>query len=473
MVKEKPNILIIKVFLLIVLPISLKLLFDLDILLVLDLELVMILISVCLRDVYSNVFFLGFIISLAIFLLSGDIAEELFGIYYWIRFDDDANLHSHICIMISLIFLYFGYKVKRKKSKIVFFKSSSDEDFIYNLRNTSKLFFYVSFPILFIETIYKVIFVVANGYLSYYVSYSSLLPSFLSKIQDLAPIALCVFLATMPSKAEAKRPMILYFIYMAISILTGQRGTLVYNLVFIIGYLVYRNHRYNNGEVWISKRTIFLLVLCVPFLFVFLFIYGYVRADSEIVYNSFLDTFLRFFVNIGSSSKVIKAGFVHADEIPKWRFYSFGDILNYFKYSRLFHPFSSQTINVHSAEYALNSHSFDALISYLTMKTSFLNGQGAGSSFIAVLYADFGYIGIAVGSFIYGMIFKSITYLDLEDGWLKNSIKLYMLLFIMRAPRGSYDGFIAPVVNLFFVACILLIYFAANSINRRRPFSKG
>jgi oligosaccharide repeat unit polymerase len=467
-ITEKASHLLLIVIFLVFLPIGLLLFTDVGTLLVLDLELVMVLLLLCVRDVNKNIFFIGFILSLFIFLLSGDIAEELFHVYYWIRFDADANIHSHICIMISLICLYLGYISGGNTRKIAIIKSSSDEDFVSSIRRASRLFFYISYPVLLIETLYKVYYVLTNGYLSYYVTYSSLFPGIISKIQDVTPLALCVFLATMPKKQECKPILYLYFAYVLLGLFGGQRGLLVYNMVFLIGYLMFRNAKYSYGDVWIKKRTIVLIVFSIPFLFVLLFLYGYIRSNDTVIYNSFGDTFVKFFVNVGSSDKVIKSGYVYANEIPKWRFYSFGDTLNYFIYSKIFHPFSNTSISAHSAEYALNSHSFDSLISYLTMRTDFLNGHGAGSSFIAVLYADFGYLGVGIGSFLYGRLFKSISNIRLEDGWLLNAMKLYMLLFIMKAPRGSYDGFIAPIINLCFVACIVAFYFVAKSMNDRR-----
>ena len=101
------------------------------------------------------------------------------------------------------------------------------------------------------------------------------------------------------------------------------------------------------------------------------------------------------------------------------------------------------------------------------METQYLNGQGAGSSFIAELYADFNYIGVAVGSAIYGILFKRISILS-EKHWLSTSIKFYMFMELISAPRAGFDGFLAIILNVNFVLIIAAIYILACSLNRNK-----
>ena len=50
-----------------------------------------------------------------------------------------------------------------------------------------------------------------------------------------------------------------------------------------------------------------------------------------------------------------------------------GDILNYFKYGRTFTWLTGiNAPSIHSETFALEGHSFDAFISYMFMKTEFL-----------------------------------------------------------------------------------------------------
>ncbi len=425
----------------------------------------------CFKDISTNIFFMCFLLSFFVFLISGDLAEQIFQRKYWLQFGEAANVHSRICILISLIFLFLGFIFSRRNShiKISFGgHKSHNEYYISKIRSASRIVYLLTYSVLLFDTLNKVAFVAIGGYISYYTSYISLLPTVIVKIGDFAPIALVVFLATFPSKKECRTPLVLYMVYAIALLLMGQRGGLIYNFIFVFGYLFYRNKHDENGEVWVSKKIVGLLIASIPVVLVLLQIYEYVRSGLDIQFESFGDSIVDFFVNIGSSSKVIKAGYVYQDEIPKGNFYSLGTTLNYFKFSSLFNFSSSEIPAAHTAAYALEGHRFDDMISYLYMRTQYLNGHGAGSSFIAELYADFGYIGVAVGSYLYGVLFKKISNLD-KKNWLATAVKILMFMYTIKAPRGSFDGFLSCIINLKHIAVLLIIVLMANTFSYRSP----
>lgn len=422
----------------------------------------------CLQDLSSNVFLLCFLLSFFVFLMSGDIVAELFGEYYHLRFSQETTRHCWVAIVISLIFLYIGYMSKRKVSQFKLKTIFSNFD-VSKIRNASKWIYYVTFCVLLFNTLDKIQFVSRYGYIAYYLSYDPILPTVIAELGDFAPISLCVFLATFPSKKEAMRPIVLYFIYACLLILVGARGGLIYNAVFLIGYMLYRNRHNSNSEVWISRKTLILLCASVPVVLVLLFLYGYVRVGADIVYDSFGDTLIDFFVNIGSSSTVIKYGYESRDLIETFKFYSLGDTLNYFKYGTLFNLFDLDSIpHRHSVQFALESHSFDTFLSYHYMRDRYLNGEGMGSSFIAILFADFGYIGVAIGSFLYGRLFKSMSYINNDGSWLCSTIKLYFFMLLIKAPRGAYDGFLSGIININFWLLIFGIMFVSQYVKGRK-----
>ena len=147
-----------------------------------------------------------------------------------------------------------------------------------------------------------------------------------------------------------------------------------------------------------------------------------------------------------------------------------GGTLNYFKYGTLFNLFDLQSIpSRHTAQFALESHSFDAMLSYLTIPKQFLQGNGTGSSFIAELFADFGYVGVATGSLVYGCLFKRFQVLN-NRNWLATTIKLFIFFTMLSAPRASYDGFIAEILNVNHILYVFLIYLLAS--NNRKKYKR-
>ncbi len=442
--------------------------FGADIWTILSVGSIMILFFICLKNINANGFFLFFLVSFFIYLMSGDIAELFFDKKYYLQFGKDAVTHAHICLFVSLISILLGYVFTATKSNAAKFDAIGEEKsapvMVAKIKQASKLVYGVSFCILMFNTIDTVRFVVAYGYVAYYTSFTPILPSIIVEVGDFAPIALCVFLATFPTKRESVFVIGSYLAYACLLLFTGSRGGLVYNVIFILCYCLYRNYTDRGHDVWAPKKLIIMMLIAVPFLLAFLFLYEYIRTGREVEFSSFGEAIVDFFVNIGASSKVIKYGYEYAVEIPKWRFYSFGETLNYFKYGTLFNLFDLDSIPArHSVQFALESHSFDAIISYLSMETQFLNGHGTGSSFVAALYADFGYIGVFIGSFIYGWLFKKITNINSKN-WLSSSIKLYMFMSLLKAPRGSYDGFIAGIVNINYLLIMAFIYIFAIMI---------
>lgn len=415
----------------------------------------------CFQDISKNCFFLFFLISFFIFLMSGDIAELLFDKHYYLKFGEEATLHAHRSIFISLSAILIGFIIfpARKNYEK---KGGNDESFIVRLRKTSKVFYIVSFVFAMISTVDIIRFVATYGYVAYYSSYTSFLPTILVKVGEYVPLALCVFLATIPEKKESGFVIFSFLFYSALAILVGSRSTVVYNAIFILCYCLYRNRKDRGREIWISKKTIVYMLLCVPFVFSFLYFYDFIRADREIESVSIIDSVIEFFVNIGSSSKVIKYGYDYGQQIPKGRFYALGTTLNYFKYGKLFNLFNSGDIPArHTARFALEGHSFGELISYLVMPQKYLGGEGTGSSYIAELFADFGYAGVAMGSIVYGFVFKRMK--DIDGGsWLSMTVKLFIFISMLSAPRSAYDGFIAQIVNVNHFLYVLMIYIFAR-----------
>lgn len=447
--------------------------FNVDIYTAISVEIFIVLMGYCISDYSKNIFFICFLCSFFVFLISGDYAEYIFDEHYYRKYTKEAIVFAHKAICISIIFMAVGYfltKVKSindetKKNVII---DQKLENYFIAIRIGSLIIFYFTIGIMIADRIYAAIFVFTNGYFSYYISYTSFLPNVIVQLGDFAPMVLCFFLSTFPSKRECKWPIRFYLLYAIIGFVVGQRGVLVYNAVFIIGYYLYRNTHYNDDDtVWISRSFLNVIILLIPFAIVGLMAYGYIREGNAVVYDSLGNTIVSFFVNIGSSSMCIKYAYMYKPIMPGFRLYSFGTLLNYFKYSPLFSWFNGiEQVAMHTAKYALQANNLDAFLSYSSMANRYLGGEGLGSSFIAELYMDFGYIGIALGSMIYGILFKKISGLNRRK-WIQTSCQLYVLLALMKAPRGTYGVFVSEIVNVTFIVAIIAVNFLAQSLVKR------
>lgn len=425
----------------------------------------------CLNDLRNNIFFFVFILSFFGFLISGDIMSEYFNKEYHMVFTDVAIQHSRLCVLISLVTLFLSYIIfKTVKNKTTKEEDLKDETLIsvpsskLSVRKSAKIIFFLTFSIYIFNILEKVVFVLNYGYVESYLTFSSVLPSIIVEIGEFAPIALFIFLATFPTKEECKLPIILYFISGVVEMISGSRGSFVYVAAFLFAYIIYRSYR--DKVAWFNKKHVALIVVMVPIVLVFFQMYEYIRVGTDVEGANFFDTFLDFFVNIGSAQKIIKSGYEIKNSIPLGKIYSLGSTINYFKYGTLFNLLNLDSIpHRHSIEFALEGHSFSSIVSLLTMEQQFLSGQGAGSCYIAELFHDFGYVGVVLGNAVYGFICASLSKINTKRIFI-TAILFYMFMNLLEAPRASFDGFLASIVNINFILIVFVIYIFANSLRK-------
>lgn len=442
--------------------------------------------ALSLRKGKSNIFFFFFIVSFFIFIVSGDLLEPIVDEYYYVYFSKNANLHAHICVLLSAISIFIAYvvspswvltKIKPLQDKrflnegdlnatlIAGYDKNEKNSHVSYIRLVSFILFTIAYAILMMNSIYKNYFVSKYGYVETYLSYKPLLPSIISEFGEMAFVLLLVFLATMPTRKQCIFPLLAWFIYAVTTLFAGARGPLIYNTVLIVAYVIYRNNHFSYGKVWLSKKIIIIFLILVPFLLGFLKMFEYLRSGYGMPDESFIDMFVRFFIDIGASSKVIKYGYVYRNAIAEnFRFFSLGEVINYYKYNPIFF-WSKNSIEVHSLEYALEGHSFPHYVSYLVDPNSFVTGHGVGGAFVAILFADLGYFGVILGSFIYGFFFKQWLSFD-KLNWVGKTMLMYSSYELLIAPRGSYDSFIAILLNLKFILIILAVWVCALLVKK-------
>ena len=89
-----------------------------------------------------------------------------------------------------------------------------------------------------------------------------------------------------------------------------------------------------------------------------------------------------------------------------------------------------------------------------------------GSCYIAEVFHDFGYIGIAIVNCIYGWLFANFNYIKYR-GPIFMGISLLMMQSLLMAPRAYADGFIGSVLDLSNIEILLLIWLVSKCVNQR------
>ena len=149
------------------------LVFKVDIFTAISVEIFIFLIGYCSQNYSENVYFMCFMASFFIFLISGDYVGYLFDVHYYRQFSDESIKFSHLAICMSMLFLAVGYLLTPQKNEKVmdneYGNKKNEIKYIY-IRKASMLIYYVSIVALLIDSIYAIFYVFQNGYFSYYLS---------------------------------------------------------------------------------------------------------------------------------------------------------------------------------------------------------------------------------------------------------------------------------------------------------------
>lgn len=435
------------------------------------------------RDIYNNIFIFCFLICFFVFLLGGQILDRIFDVYGY-NFSDDIELHADFVLLISLLGLSFGYfvlgRVKFKSNSKHLVDSTNNPQYITTIRRISKYYFFATYLLWMLILADNVLFVMQNGYTAYYLSYFSRISATIREFGYMAPVAMFIFLATMPSKKEVKLPLIMYALYLLLSLGTGRRIYFMTGILIIFAYMMLRN-KVNPGEgPWITKRQLIRLAIAVPFLLIGMYLFEYMRSEYFVGQSSDYPPIFGFFVRQGTSINVIKYARLFADRLNSEAHYSLYNITRFLQNS-LLNDFLGLDLSFsigRQSEMTAKAGTYLAdFISYNANSRIYAIGMGYGSCYIEELFIDFGYIGVFIGNAVYGLILNK--FLNVTSGnssvW-KIAIGLFAIDAIFKAPRATYDAFVGqwlyfnswgPLVIIF-----LLSYFATRTRDTSKMYNK-
>lgn len=417
---------------------------------ILDVELMLIavigiwltLISFSLNDIKNRSMLFAFLVTFFIFLIGRDLMQQLFS-YKVEIFDKTVQFHAYLSYIISLITIGIFYKIfelslQNKKNKFII---KEDSDYKNNISKLSLLIYYPSWIFAIISKISISSFVAERGFTDYYTDYADYISEnnimyLISKLELIMPVALCIYLATMPSKKDIRKPLILYIIYFIVSLGTGQRSTAMLGILFLFIYFVYRNGQ--SSEVWISKKMIICFCISIPLMMIFASYYSVIREGGNISNTNIFESFINFFYDQGVTSNVLKRAYMYKDSIPDNQIYT----LEFLHSGILARIFGIKVFHGNTIEHAMHGGSLTHTLGYIIMGESYLLGRGSGSCYIAELYQDFGYIGVFIGNILYSYIFTKIARANRRYNILVNSIFFLLITHILWAPRGSFSAFI-------------------------------
>ena len=417
-----------------------------------------------LRDLRNRAAYLVFLLAFFLFLLGGEFFELYFGYAQDFNFVESLDLHAHIVLLVSLVFLQVGYWgadriLGKKKEKAPKLRRRNDPDSLQQLQKLAKVFLYVTAIPMYVKTLDAVLYTMENGYLSYYTTYESRIPAPVEMVGEMFPMFLFLYLAGFPSKKSCILPMGIYLVHGGLAMLTGRRISLGVAILVLMFYVLLRHYK-NKEERWINRKIVIAVAVACPVLILVLYVQRYLRYGEEVQGGGLLDMACRFISQQGSSIHILKLQKeVEGDPLGCTSLYYTLHYLRGNIITRHFFDFPLEYYKGRSVETALYTNCLADYIMYKVDANDFFAGYGLGTSYIAELNHDLGLVGVALGSAVYGFLLNWLYSPKYFSYW-KLALGLMMFEEFVILPRYGADVILRPFYNFtrsLALACLFVL----------------
>ncbi|MCR0206927.1 O-antigen polysaccharide polymerase Wzy family protein [[Clostridium] innocuum] len=427
------------------------------------------------KNLNKSYFFFMLNLSIFLFVLSRPFISMLRGDEWW-YFSKNTVANSLNILYFSFLSLFIGSILysKIRKNKLTI----NEKEKIYNTGNlnivTKKITFLICIICIacdiFVE-IEKIIVLGGHDYASMYLGYQSQLPYFIIFLSQCLTYSICLFLATLPNK---RMSIIILLIYVCLSIpvfIIGSRNSLIIRGVFIITYFVIRQFLSKNEQLWITRKTRITVIILIPIIIVTMGAYNYIREDSKASSSSITYLAVDFLYKQGTTYDTLCQSIEYKDKLPKHESYTFGSVIDQLKHGKLTRLFFN-TKDLGTGNNILLAKEGNSLahhISYIVLGNAYLEGHGRGSSYLAEVFLDFGYLGVIVFNFCLGAL--TIAILDfLKKGFLARFFCLISSTSFIALPRDTSLCFINYIFSIQFIF-ILAIFLVFMIFNERKKYA--
>lgn len=336
-------------------------------------------------------------------------------------------------------------------------------DHIKGIRYWCKIFMVIGGVAAFTKVGLKVFFVAQNGYLATYLATGNEL--YQNTIIDLFDkfyyVGFYGYLATFPNMRKLRTPLIFFMLYSILTLMTGTRGEIVLNTLFILWYFMKRDEFILNDNVVITKKRSVVLAILIILSFSLLFEYGYSRMGSSSTTASLSEKIFMFIKTQGGTGKLVALGIQNKNEMLQYSspfMLLFYPIRNFLINNSLVRIFTGGSLGQNIST-LYHTGSFGDILTYVTNPTAYLNGAGLGTSYVTEIVLSFGTVGILAFSVILGKIFFRIDHIQLNQ-WTCNIFWINAFVILTYLPRNAALDIIPSSVflGLFIVSIHILTH---------------
>lgn len=369
--------------------------------------------------------------------------------------------HALLTLLLSLIAIFIGYNLFEENKRKNYIVEIINRKKLKDIYLASLLIFTLSFLSRVAILIEKSRFVGNMGYSEYYLSYSSNLPIIISFFSSFYHITFYSLLSTFPSRKKSRFILLLGVIVAVISLGYGQRNGFILDMISIFVYLVFREQ---TGRKWIDRRIIALIVLFLPLALGMLQDFSYQRLGKETIEKTVFEKAEDFFVAQGGSIHLITYGYQLKEYIPEQGvIYTLGPIKDYLTQNIIAQKLLGyENWQLNPLSRATKASLFGPTLSYMLFPIGYLKGAAMGSSYIAEIYHDFGYVGVIIVNILIGIFLRKADNFNASN-WLEFTILIMLIKRIVYLPRDYALGWfplvfaIPNILALFLIVLLSLV----------------
>ena len=427
----------------------------------------------CFSHIRRRCILLFLYITFWVFLLSRPTISAFRGDVWW-YYSSESTFFALNSIYLSLLSLYFGslfieklLEAKgcyRNEHTTTFWnKCIIQKEHNFNLLRISGIGYYFFFLSTMFIGFEKLSFLQEYGYTSIYTGYTSSVPFLIQIVADFMPYLLCIHLATMPKKYSAYIALGAYVLSSIPILLVGARNNFVLAVIFALLYFIIRDYL-DGTKHWMGKFERIALIIACPVAFAFLGAYNYLRDGASFSGNGIIDLIIDLFYKQGVSFDVLCRAYdalpLLPNEVPK--LYTFGGFVDYIVHNDI-SQICFKTISLgegNNVIKAVYGNSFAHSLAYV-IEPNYLAGHGCGSSYLIETYADFGYIGIIIFSFMLGALIGMMIPLFKKFRFMR-IVVLCSLTSLFLIPRAEATGWLTFLIDIKFWVILIFCYACAN-----------
>lgn len=370
-------------------------------------------------------------------------------------------------LYFSLFALSLGYWTA-KPQKVHVYANADEErtafEFMQRMRKILRVLYVITF---LCALIMQLKIVISKGSLSYtdgYLVNVDVNP--IIKIGNYMFIGIAfLYLACKPKKSEMFAVLFSFILVEGVlQLFVGRRALIAQVALFICWYCICY-FKYDQKKLkW--KHILLLIVLAIALIVLFYMVELF-RGNGRAGSISLMEIMNSFFVSTGGSDSTIANAIHYRNEFPKtgavYFFAPLSDAVTDNALIRLFISVftgKSVTSSAQGMNYLMQHDTFSHWLSYIVNPELYLSGYGMGSSYIAETYMAFGVVGVAVFSFLLGILIKKFKDMNNDSNKVyRKALIMFFVYNLFMLPRGSVFSSATDLLYLAFSFFIVKVIY--------------